>query len=81
MLTELSQLEYAQLASVIDSETWRIAVPVLDAKKRAVSALGVVPLKEVRHQALVPALQAAARSRARRMGEVKGNRFRSMESA
>jgi DNA-binding IclR family transcriptional regulator len=56
---------------------------VLDGKKRAVAALGVVvPLKEVRLQALVPALQTAARGIARRLGEVEGTSvFRSMESA
>ncbi len=55
---------------VIDPDTWGIAVPVLDGKKRAVAALGVVvPLQEVRLQALVPALQTAARGIARRLGD------------
>ncbi|WP_087871996.1 IclR family transcriptional regulator [Arthrobacter globiformis] len=83
LLAEASRLGYAQLAGVIDPETWGIAVPVLDGKKGAVAALGVVvPLKEVRLQALVPALQTAARGIARRLGDVEGtNVFHSMESA
>jgi DNA-binding IclR family transcriptional regulator len=83
LLAEANHLGYAQLAGVIDPDTWGIAVPVLDGKKRAVAALGVVvPLKEVRLQALVPALQTAARGIARRLGEVEGTSvFRSMESA
>jgi DNA-binding IclR family transcriptional regulator len=83
LLAEANHLGYAQLAGVIDPDTWGIAVPVLDGKKRAAAALGVVvPLKEVRLQALVPALQTAARGIARRLGEVEGTSvFRSMESA
>ena len=58
----------AQLAGVVDPDTWGIAVPVLDRRKRAVAALGVVvPLREVRLQALVPALQTAARGIGRRL--------------
>ncbi len=83
LLAEANHLGYAQLAGVIDPDTWGIAVPVLDGKKHAVAALGVVvPLKEVRLQALVPALQTAARGIARRLGDVEtGAAFRSMESA
>ena len=78
-LAEAVQLGYAQLAGVVDPETWGIAVPVLDAKKRAVAALGVVvPLAEVRLQALVPALQTAARGIGRQLGDARG--FRSTES-
>ncbi|GAA1263993.1 IclR family transcriptional regulator [Arthrobacter pascens] len=70
LLTEAAHQGYAQLAGVIDPDTWGIAVPVLDGKKRAVAALGVVvPLREVRLQALVPALQTAARGIARRLGD------------
>ena len=57
----------------IDPDTWGIAVPVLDGQKRAVAALGVVvPLREMRMQALVPALQTAARGIARRLSESAG---------
>ncbi|MCU1531555.1 MAG: IclR family transcriptional regulator [Arthrobacter sp.] len=59
---------YAQLAGVVDPDTWGIAVPVLDARHRTVAALGVVvPLREMRLQALVPALQTAARGIGRRL--------------
>ncbi|MBT2522191.1 IclR family transcriptional regulator [Arthrobacter sp. ISL-28] len=70
LLTESAHQGYAQLAGVIDPDTWGIAVPVLDGKKRAVAALGVVvPLQEVRLQALVPALQTAARGIGRRLNQ------------
>jgi DNA-binding IclR family transcriptional regulator len=70
LLGEAAHQGYAQLAGVVDPDTWGIAVPVLDRKKRAVAALGVVvPLREVRLQALVPALQTAARGIGRRLGE------------
>ncbi|MDQ0821356.1 DNA-binding IclR family transcriptional regulator [Arthrobacter sp. V4I6] len=70
LLSEAAHLGYAQLAGVIDSDTWGIAVPVLDGRKRAVAALGVVvPLQEVRLQALVPALQTAARGIGRRLND------------
>jgi DNA-binding IclR family transcriptional regulator len=69
-LGEAAHQGYAQLAGVVDPDTWGIAVPVLDRKKRAVAAIGVVvPLREVRLQALVPALQTAARGIGRRLGE------------
>ena len=68
LLSEAAHQGYAQLAGVLDPDTWGIAVPVLDGKKRAVAALGVVvPLQEVRLQALVPALQTAARGIGRRL--------------
>lgn len=70
LLSEAARQGYAQLAGVIDPDTWGIAVPVLDGKKRAVAALGVVvPLQEVRLQALVPALQTAARGIGRRLNQ------------
>ena len=70
LLSESAHQGYAQLAGVIDPDTWGIAVPVLDGKKRAVAALGVVvPLQEVRLQALVPALQTAARGIGRRLNQ------------
>lgn len=69
LLSETSRQGFAQLAGVVDPDTWGIAVPVLDGRKRAVAALGVVvPLREMRLQALVPALQTAARGISRRLG-------------
>ncbi|WP_347108890.1 IclR family transcriptional regulator [Paenarthrobacter sp. S56] len=62
LLAESAQQGYAQLAGVVDPDTWGIAVPVINTKRRTVAALGVVvPLAEMRLQALVPALQTAAR--------------------
>lgn len=70
LLAETARQGFAQLAGVVDPDTWGIAVPVLDARQSAVAALGVVvPLHEVRLQALVPALQTAARGIARRLEE------------
>jgi DNA-binding IclR family transcriptional regulator len=70
LLAETAQQGYAQLAGVVDPDTWGIAVPVMDGKRRTVAALGVVvPLTEVRLQALVPALQTAARGIGRQLGE------------
>jgi DNA-binding IclR family transcriptional regulator len=82
LLSEAAHQGYAQLAGVIDPDTWGIAVPVLDGRKLAVAALGVVvPLREVRLQALVPALQTAARGIGRRLGETGASpQFRSTES-
>lgn len=72
-LGEAAHQGYAQLAGVVDPDTWGIAVPVMDRKKRAVAAIGVVvPLREVRLQALVPALQTAARGIGRSLGESQG---------
>src|SRR6478609_2123618 len=72
---------FAQLAGVVDADTWGIAVPVRDARKRTVAALGVVvPLQEMRLQALVPALQTAARGIGRRLGDSRtAAEFRSTE--
>ena len=73
LLAEAPNQGYAELAGVIDPDTWGIAVPVLDGQKRAVAAIGVVvPLREMRMQALVPALQTAARGIARRLSEGAG---------
>ena len=70
LLSETAHQGFAQLAGVVDPDTWGIAVPVLDRRQRAVAALGVVvPLREMRLQALVPALQTAARGIARRLGD------------
>jgi DNA-binding IclR family transcriptional regulator len=82
LLSEAARQGYAQLAGVIDPDTWGIAVPVLDGRKLAVAALGVVvPLREVRFQALVPALQTAARGIGRRLGDAGSfTHFRSTES-
>lgn len=80
LLAEAAQQGYAQLAGVVDPDTWGIAVPILDSKRRAVAALGVVvPLAEMRLQALVPALQTAARGIGRQLGDNNHN-FRSMEA-
>lgn len=70
-LAEAAQQGYAQLAGVVDPDTWGIAVPVINAKRRTVAALGVVvpPLAEMRLQALVPALQTAARGIGRHLGD------------
>lgn len=69
-LAETAQQGYAQLAGVVDPDTWGIAVPVMNGKRRTVAALGVVvPLAEMRLQALVPALQTAARGIGRHLGD------------
>lgn len=70
LLSETALQGFAQLAGVVDPDTWGIAVPVLDGRQRALAALGVVvPLQEMRLQALVPALQTAARGIARGLGD------------
>ena len=72
LLAESAQQGYAQLAGVVDPDTWGIAVPVMDGRSRAVAALGVVvPLAEMRLQALVPALQTAARGIGRQLGKLR----------
>ncbi|MDQ0029963.1 IclR family transcriptional regulator [Arthrobacter bambusae] len=69
LLAETAQQGFAQLAGVVDPDTWGIAVPVMDGKRRTIAALGVVvPLAEMRLQALVPALQTAARGIGRQLG-------------
>ncbi|MBT1003342.1 IclR family transcriptional regulator [Paenarthrobacter sp. DKR-5] len=74
LLAEASRLGYAQLAGVVDPDTWGIAVPVADQQGRTVAALGVVvPLKEARIQALVPALRTAARGIGRQLGRQPGS--------
>ncbi|MDD1476230.1 IclR family transcriptional regulator [Arthrobacter sp. H16F315] len=68
LLQETAGHGFAQLAGVVDPDTWGIAVPVRDARNRTVAALGVVvPLREMRLQALVPALQTAARGIGRQL--------------
>ena len=68
LLQETAAHGFAQLAGVVDPDTWGIAVPVRDARHGTVAALGVVvPLREMRLQALVPALQTAARGIGRRL--------------
>lgn len=81
LLADTARQGFAELAGVVDPDTWGIAVPVHDGRKRAVAALGVVvPLQEVRLQALVPALQTAARGIGRRLGDTRADTpFRSME--
>ncbi|WP_427004530.1 IclR family transcriptional regulator [Pseudarthrobacter sp. H2] len=62
LLEETADQGFAQLAGVVDPNTWGIAVQVRDARKRTVAALGVVvPLFEMRFQSLLPPLQTAAR--------------------
>ncbi|GAA2203373.1 IclR family transcriptional regulator [Sinomonas flava] len=61
---------FAELAGVVDPDTWGIAVPIHDRQRRPVAAIGVVvPLAEVRIQQLVPALMTAARGIGRQLGE------------
>ena len=68
LLAETSRQGFAQLKGVVDPDTWGIAVPVLNRRQRALASLGVVvPLREMRLQALVPALQTAARGIARQL--------------
>ena len=70
LLSETARQGFAQLKGVVDPDTWGIAVPVLNRRQRAVASLGVVvPLREMRLQALVPALQTAARGIARGLGD------------
>jgi DNA-binding IclR family transcriptional regulator len=70
LLSETSRQGFAQLAGAVDPHTWGIAVPVLNRRQSAVAALGVVvPLREMRLQALVPALQTAARGIARGLAD------------
>ena len=70
LLGEAAHQGFAQLKGVVDPDTWGIAVPVLNRRKRAVASLGVVvPLREMRLQALVPALQTAARGIARQLAD------------
>ncbi|UVJ41423.1 IclR family transcriptional regulator [Arthrobacter sp. CJ23] len=72
LLAETAQQGYAQLAGAVDPDTWSIAVPVVDGKRRTVAALGVVlPLAEARPQALVPALQTAARGIGRQLDKLR----------
>jgi DNA-binding IclR family transcriptional regulator len=81
LLAEAAHTGFAQLAGVVDADTWGIAVPVMDSRQHTVEALGVVvPLREVRLQALVPALQTAARGIARRLRDpAPQSSFRSTE--
>jgi DNA-binding IclR family transcriptional regulator len=68
LLSDTARQGFAQLKGVVDPDTWGIAVPVLDRQQRAVAALGVVvPLRELHLQALVPAMQTAARGIGRRL--------------
>jgi DNA-binding IclR family transcriptional regulator len=70
LISETAHQGFAQLAGIVDPDTWGIAVPVLDRRLRAVAALGVVvPLQDVRLQALVPVLQTAARGIMRRLND------------
>lgn len=70
LLAEAKREGYAQLEGVVDPETWGIAVPIMDRRKQAVAAIGVVvPLHEMRLQALVPALQTAARGIGRQLAD------------
>jgi DNA-binding IclR family transcriptional regulator len=80
LLAEANRQGYAHLVGVVDPETEGLAVPVLDSRQRAVASLGVVvPLGEMRLQALVPALQTAARGISRRLAGPPRPSFRSSE--
>lgn len=71
-LAETIHQGFAQLEGVVDTDTWGIAVPVMNHRRRVVAALGVVvPLGEVRLQALVPVLQTAARGIGRHLTETE----------
>lgn len=66
LISETARQGFSQLQGAVDPDTWGIAVPVLDGRQHALATLGVVvPLQEMRLQALVPALQTAARGIAR----------------
>ena len=82
LLRDTAAHGYAQLAGVVDPDTWGIAVPVRDSSNRTVAALGVVvPLREMRLQALVPALQTAARGIGRQLHAGRpDSRFHSTEA-
>ena len=82
LLQESADQGFTALAGVVDPDTWGIAVPVRDARNRTVAALGVVvPPIEMRLQALVPALQTAARGIGRQLRREKStSAFRSAES-
>jgi DNA-binding IclR family transcriptional regulator len=82
LLRESAGNGFAQLAGVVDPDAWGIAVPVRGARNRTVAALGVVvPLREMRLQVLVPALQTAARGIGRQLQNANSTTtFRSMES-
>ena len=82
LLRETAGHGFAQLSGVVDPDTWGIAVPVRDARNHTVAALGVVvPLREMRLQALVPALQTAARGIGRQLHDAgAGPAFHSAES-
>ena len=69
LLAAASAQGYAELAGVVDPDTWGIAVPVHDRQRRPVAAIGVVvPLAEVRIPQIVPALRTAARGIGRQLG-------------
>ena len=68
LLAETSQQGVAPRKGVVDTGTWGLSLPGLSRRQRAVASLGVVvPLREMRLQALVPALQTAARGIARQL--------------
>jgi len=82
LLRESAGNGFAQLAGAVDPDTWGIAVPVRGTRNRTVAALGVVvPLREMRLQVLVPALQTAARGIGRQLQNANSTTtLRSMES-
>jgi DNA-binding IclR family transcriptional regulator len=82
LLRESAEKGFTQLVGVVDPDTSAIAVPVRDARNRTVAALGVVvPPHEMRLQALVPALQTAARGIGRQLNpQQDSRRFHSPES-
>jgi DNA-binding IclR family transcriptional regulator len=82
LLQESAENGFTQLVGVVDPDTSAIAVPVRDARNSTVAALGVVvPPRDMRLQALVPALQTAARGIGRQLNTRKSTAaFRSPES-
>ena len=74
LLATAAERGYAELAGVVDPETWGIAVPIEDRQRRTVAAIGVVvPHAEVRIHQIVPALRTAARGIGRQLGSLAPN--------
>ncbi|MEA5455960.1 IclR family transcriptional regulator [Sinomonas sp. JGH33] len=68
LLATAAERGYAELAGVVDPDTWGIAVPIEDRQRRTVAAIGVVvPIAEVRIHQIVPALRTAARGIGRQL--------------
>ncbi|MDQ4503568.1 IclR family transcriptional regulator [Sinomonas sp. ASV322] len=73
LLATAAERGFAELAGVVDPDTWGIAVPVEDRQGLAVAAIGVVvPIAEVRIHQIVPALKTAARGIGRQLAAPTG---------